>query len=162
MKFAPILLLAGLLLACSSLTRADSSMPNGPCRDVDMYGIYKVCDPPQIQRHEERPQAVVQPVYVTIPTPAPDTTDEGPRRDLAAVDDQLHRLHLLLNDKLDRGEIAANFFDEEIRRLAEIEHREQSDADALGGALTVAQENSLLLNLQNIENEINQTPSNQG
>jgi hypothetical protein len=89
-------------------------------------------------------------------------TDDGLRRELTWVDDRLHRIHLLLNDKHAGGEITADYFDEEIRRLAEIERREQTAADANGGYLTTVQENSLMQKLQDIENEINQIPSNQG
>lgn len=163
-------------------------MPMGQCHNVDMYGIYTVCDTPGERHHEERPQTIVEPVYVTIPepmmpqasapnpfpTPAPApartldpepppvATEEGLRRVLTWVDDRLHRLHLLLNDKHASGEITADFFDEELRILAQIERREQSASDANGGYLTVAQENLLIQNLQDVENEIHQTYSNQG
>jgi hypothetical protein len=189
MKLAPVLLLAALFLSCASPTRADSLMTNGSCHNVDMYGIYKICDPPTPQheeRREEPRRADIQPVYVTVPvsmmpqasapnpfstpapapSPAPEPppvmTDDGLRRELTWVDDRLHRIHLLLNDKHAGGEITADYFDEEIRRLAEIERREQTAADANGGYLTTVQENSLMQKLQDIENEINQIPSNQG
>src|SRR5882672_7751950 len=167
MKFSPAPILATLLLGGTPASGAGSPMPNGPCHDVDMYGIYKICGTPEERHHAERPPTIVQPVYVTIPQPlvapspvsepltAPVTTDnESPRRPLTAVEAELHALHLLLVDKQTRGEIAADFFDEETRYLSQIEHHEQSAADTNGGYLTVEQENALLQQLQDVENEI--------
>jgi hypothetical protein len=179
MKFYRISFLATLILSGALPVWADSAMPIGPCHDVDMYGIYKVCGSP-VERHpEDRRETQIQPVYVTIPqpyaTPAPTpssdfssvptppaTDDDSSRRDLKVVDDRLHALHLYLDDKQSRGEIGANFFDEETRYLTQLEQREQSTADANGGYLTVAQENSFLQQLQAVETEINQTIANNG
>jgi hypothetical protein len=172
MKFSPVLLLATLFLAGTLPSWGDSFMPNGPCHDMDMYGIYKVCGTPDERHHEEPLQTIVQPVYVTIPQPlvapapvsefepTPVTTDnESPHRELTAVDAKLHDLHLLLVDKQAHGEIGTSFFDEETRYLAQIEQHEQSSANANGGYLTIAQENSLLQQLRDVENEINRTIS---
>jgi len=152
----------------------------GQCHNVDMYGIYKICDAPNTpdaRHHEEPPQTIAQPEFMTVlppivasfppafpaPAPPPDpvATPDGPRRDLSVVDDRLHQVHLLLNDKHAHGEITADFFDEEIRLLAGIERHEQSDADANGDFLSVAQETTLLQKLQDVENEINQNLSSQ-
>src|SRR5258706_1179857 len=172
MKFFSFSLLVTLLLAGTLPSWADSFMPSGPCHDMDMYGIYKVCGAPEERHHEERSPVVVQPVYATIyqplvapvpvieSVPMPVTTgNDSLHRELAAVDAKLHALHLLLVDKQTHGEIGANFFDEETRYLDKIEHHEQSAADANGGYLTVAQENSLLQQLQDVENEINRNIS---
>jgi hypothetical protein len=156
MKFSPIPLLATIFLAGTLPSWADSPMLSGPCHDVDMYGIYKVCGTPEVRHHEERQQALVQPVYAIIPQPLAAPAPAIAGRDLTAVDAKLHALHLLLVDKQTRGEIGVNFFDEETRYLDQIEHHEQSAADTNGGYLTEAQENSLLQQLQDVENEINQ------
>src|ERR1035441_11026193 len=70
MKSSLMLLAAALLLACSFPNEALAAA-TGQCHDVDMYGIYKVCDPPEPaeRQHEERPQAIVQPVYVPVYEP---------------------------------------------------------------------------------------------
>jgi hypothetical protein len=175
MKLSPIPLLAALILAGALPARADSAMANGPCRNVDMYGIYTICGTPDDRHHDDHRETPIQPVYVTIPqplsAPAPDfasvptnfaTDTDSSRRELTAVDTRLHDLHLLLGDKQARGEIGANFFDEETRYLTQLEAREQSAANANGGYLTEAQENSLLQQLQDVENEINQTIANNG
>jgi hypothetical protein len=156
---------------------AEMGMPAGPCHNVDMYGIYQICGTPQDQHHDDHDRANTQPVYVTIPEPYPyvapapgfapapnpvGTVNDPSRRDLTAVDARLHELHLLLNDKQSWGRIGSDFYDEENRYLAQIESREQSAANANGGYLTVAQENTFLQQLQNIENEINQTTANNG
>jgi hypothetical protein len=168
MKFSPVPLLATLFLAGALPSWAFSPMPAGPCHNVDMYGIYQICGTPEERHHEDHPQVIVQPVYVTVPqpyvaptpvpfsAPIPAATDtDFSHRELTVVDAKLHALHLLLADKQTRGEIGPNFFDEETRYLAQIERHEQSAADANGGYLTVAQENSLLRQLQDVENEIN-------
>jgi hypothetical protein len=175
MRLSPIPLLTTLILAGTLPVWADPGIPSGPCHDVDMYGIYKICGTPDEQHHEDRRETVVQPVYMTIPepvlTPAPPiasiptsfgTDNDFSRRELTAVDTRLHDLHLLLDDKQSQGQIGASFFDEENRYLAQIQDREQSAANANGGYLTEAQENSLLQQLQDVENEINNAPSNNG
>jgi hypothetical protein len=171
MKLSPTLALASILIASAIPSWADPNLNNAPFHCVDMYCIYKVYDTPPAGNRQVVPnQGVVQPVvFLTTPQPFPAPTptssfidDQGSQRDLTAVDDQLHRLHLLLNDELAQNQISADFYNEEVRVLREIEHRAQTDADALGGHLTADQENSLLDKLQVVENEINQTITNQG
>lgn len=162
MKSSLMLLPAALLLALS-LPPGTEAAANGQCHDVDMYGIYKVCDPPPGERHhEERPRAIFQTEIVSIPQPIAAQESDSLRRALTAVDSKLHALHFLLNDKQNRGEIADNLFDEELRYLAQIEDHEKSATDVNGGYLTEAQESTLLQQLQDVEREINNTVSNNG
>lgn len=152
-------------------------MPGVQCHNLDLYGISKVCDAPPVSdshRRDDDHRPAAQQGYVTVlppivapypdpfpnltPAPAADpepvTPYDGPHRELTLVDNRLHRIHLLLNDRHATGDISPDNFDEEIRLLTTIEHREQSEADTNGGYLTVAEENSLLQELQDTENEI--------
>jgi hypothetical protein len=171
MRLSSILFWGALFLAGASPSWSDSFLLNGQCHDVDMYGIYKVCGAPSERDHERHSHAIVQPVYITLPqplsAPAPvsvpvPTDNDLPHRELTAVEAKLHALHLLLVDKQTHSEVGAAFFDEETRYLAEIEHNEQSAADRNGGYLTVAQEDLLLHQLQDVENEINENISTNG
>jgi hypothetical protein len=177
-------LLFTMLFAGALPAWAFMDAPAGPCHNVDMYGIYQICGTSQEQHHDDHDRNNAQTaVYVTSPdpyvAPAPgfistpasgfsseptpvSTDDNSSRRDLTAVDSRLHEVHLLLNDKQSGGHIASDFYDEESRYLAQIESQEQSTANANGGYLTVAQENTFLQQLQNIENEINQNVANNG
>jgi len=163
MKSSLMLLPVALLLACNLPPGAEAVMASGQCHDVDMYGIYKVCDPPPSERrHDERPRTFFQTEIVSIPQPIAAPPSDTLRRELTMVDAKLHALHLFLNDRQARGEIEANFFDEEMRYLAQIEDHEKSAADVNGGYLTEAQESALLQQLQDVEREINSTVSNNG
>ena len=54
-------------------------------------------------------EVVIVPIQTVMPAPDSAAASDAPRRDLTVVDDKLHRLHLLLNDKQTSDEIAANF-----------------------------------------------------
>ena len=180
MKSSPYPILGTLGIAVALLSGANAPLVAENCRYMDNYGIYKVCDPPPGQ-HAEHHETIVQTIYVPdpqpfatpapvmqpapampdpmptpIPTPPTPIVNDDSRRELTAVNAKLHQLHLLLVDKQNSGDIAANLYEEENRYLAQIEREAQSDADARGGYLTVAQENTFLQQLQQVETEINQ------
>jgi hypothetical protein len=161
MTYFVVLTAAVLIFSAAFLAWADTIAPNTPYHYDDMYGIYKVYDTPQNRdqdHHEKHHHEHPEIVYVNLAQPVVSSANgisDSDHRDLSAVDDRLHVLHLKLNEEQTNQSITADFYDEENRYLHQIERREDDFSNANGGYLSSAQESTLLDQLQKIETELN-------